>query len=98
MSIESPPTKTADSARSGAGRGWLLRGSLAVLRRPDLWMTALRVGRRHAPERWWTRRPYLPVPDREWMAFRFETALADAEGRPTPEQIVEYLEWARSWR
>jgi len=32
------------------------------------------------------------------MGFRYETAFADVEGRPSPEQIVEYLEWARQWR
>ena len=79
-------------------RRWLLRGVAAVLRRPDLWWTALRVGRRHAPDRWWATRPHLPVPDRGWMGFRYETAFADVEGRPSPEQIVEYLEWARQWR
>lgn len=97
MSIESPPIETT-SQGAIAGRRWLVRGAAAVIRRPDLWRTALRVGRRHTPGRWWARPPYLPLPDREWMAFRFETALADTGGRPTPEQIVEYLEWARSWR
>ena len=79
-------------------RRWLMHGVVAVLRRPDLWRTAVRVGRRHMPDRWWATPPRLPLPDRSWMNFRYETAFADADGRPTPEQIVDYLEWARDWR
>ena len=82
---------------SGSNR-WLLGGGLALARRPDLWRTALRVGRVHAPNRWWANKPFLPIPDEGWLEFRFETAFADVDGRPEPGQLIEYLEWCRSWK
>ncbi len=77
---------------------WLLGNGVALARRPDLWRTALRVARVHAPSRWWAKKPFLPVPDEGWMDFRFETAFADVDGRPEPHQLIEYLEWCRSWK
>jgi len=77
---------------------WALKNALALALRPDLWRTAVRVARRHAPNEWWKTRPSLPIPDSSWMNFRFETAFADVDGRPEPEQFIEYLEWAKSWR
>lgn len=77
---------------------WMARAGLALLRRPDLWRTAVRVSREHAPDRWWAEKPHLPIPDRDWLEFRFETAFAVAENRPDPEQVIEYLEWAKSWK
>jgi hypothetical protein len=85
-------------AATETSSGWALQNAAAVLRRPDLWRTAFRLARKHAPNRWWTMKPFLPLPDRAWMNFRFETAFADSEGRPEPHQLVEYLEWAKSWK
>ncbi len=68
----------------------------AVLKRPDLWPTALDALRRHRRARWWASAPFLPVPDGGWMAFRRETAFADARGLPTPAELVDYLEWLRT--
>jgi len=76
---------------------WLMGSAGALAVRPDLWRTTAGVLRRHAPTRWWSRRPFLPVPDRGWMDFRFETAFGDVAGRPDREQLIEYLEWSRSW-
>jgi hypothetical protein len=45
--------------------------------------------------RWWTRPPYLPVPDRRYMRFRLETAYGtDGPGRAA--DVVRYLEWCRA--
>lgn len=77
---------------------WLFGTAVGLAKRPDLWRTAVRVGRVHAPDRWWTQKPYLPIPDNSWMDFRLETAFADSEARPEPDQFIEYLEWAKSWK
>ncbi len=77
---------------------WALHNAFALAKRPDLWRTAFRLARTHAPDQWWKTKPYLPIPDSSWMNFRFETAFADTSGRPEPEQFVEYLEWAKSWK
>jgi hypothetical protein len=67
----------------------------AVLRRPALWAAALRQLVRAVPDRWWTRAPFLPIPDRSYLRFRLETAYG-IDGRPQVSDVVRYLEWCRS--
>lgn len=74
-----------------------MRSVAAVARRPALWPTALRVARRLAPPGWWRRAPHLPVPDRDYWAFRATTAFGPDDGAPDPHDVVTYLEWCRSW-
>ena len=75
-----------------------LRGAIAVLRRPALWITAVRVGARLVPTRWWARRPHLPVPDPAYLRFRMVTAYGgEGDSAIAPRDLVDYLEWARSW-
>ena len=68
----------------------------AVAARPRLWPTAAAQVRRLAPRRWWARRPFLPVPDRAWLRFRMETQYGDPSHRPEPDDVVTWLEWART--
>lgn len=76
---------------------------IALSRRADLWPVAIRQTRRTIPARWWTFRPYLPVPPRRYLKFRLVTAYgADgsvpASGRPgmdLAEDLIAYLEWCK---
>ena len=68
----------------------------AVIARPSLWPAALRQARVLVPDRWWSRRPFLPVPDREWMAFRMTTAYGDPAAPLIPADVVTWLEWSRT--
>ncbi len=71
---------------------------VALLRRPDLWPTALRVALRLAPEGWWRRSPYLPLPSPDYLHFRMVTAYGgDGTRPPEPHDLVTYLEWCRAW-
>jgi hypothetical protein len=76
--------------------GWL-RVVAAVARHPDLWPTAAVQVRRLAPNQWWRRPPFLPVPDRAWMRFRLRTAYGDPDRVPQPADVVAWLGWCRSW-
>lgn len=79
--------------------------ALAVVSRPDLWSTAIRALRSHAPSQWWRSSPRLPIPDQEWMQFRLTTAY----GSPPADtavpgsdvldaaEVIEWLEWLRAW-
>lgn len=71
---------------------------LGVVVRPALWPTAVRQALLLAPPGWWRRRPFLPVPDRAYLAFRLETMYGGAAHRPTPGDVVEYLRWCRRYR
>jgi hypothetical protein len=67
----------------------------AVLRRPTLWATAARQGKRLARAQWWRRPPFLPIPAPAWLRFRFETQYG-AEGGFDPHDVVVWLAWARA--
>ena len=71
---------------------------LGVVVRPALWPTAVRQALLLAPPGWWRRRPFLPVPDRAYLAFRLETMYGGAAPRPRPGDVVEYLRWCRRYR
>lgn len=76
----------------------LLPALPALLRHPELWLTALRQARRLAPLGWWRHPPFLPVPDPAYLRFRLETAYGGAGDR-TPEaaDLVTYLRWCRDF-
>jgi len=69
----------------------------AVLRSPRLWPTAIRVARSAAPDKWWQRRPFLPVPTRQYLQFRLTTQYGDTDAAPTGADVVAYLDWCRDW-
>ena len=78
-------------------RAFWRRATLLVLVRPGLWIIALHQALRLARPRWWTRAPFVPVPDPDYLRFRFETQYGTA-GRPDPHDLVTYLEWCRGER
>jgi len=65
-----------------------------VAAHPSLWPTALRQLGRLAPPGWWRRRPYLPVPDADYLRFRLETQYG-TDAVPDPADVVVYLRWCR---
>ena len=71
---------------------------VAVAVRPWLWPTALRQAVELAPRQWWRRRPFLPLPDPAYMAFRLETMYGGAQPRAGEGDVVEYLLWCRRYR
>jgi hypothetical protein len=70
-----------------------LRGAALVAAHPTLWVTAVRQGIRLARPGWWRRAPFLPVPDRDYLRFRFETQYG--RQRPDARDLVTYLRWCR---
>jgi hypothetical protein len=68
----------------------------AVVRRPDLWWTALGELRRMAPRLWWRSPPHLPLPDRRLWEFRMVTAYGRADAVPDRADVVTFLEWCRA--
>ena len=77
--------------------GWV-RIAGALLARPGLWPTALVVGHRLVPKRWWRSGPVLPLPSADYLAFRSETQYGDPDATPSPADVVAYLEWCRRER
>ncbi len=69
----------------------------AVASQPRLWLTAIKAYRSLVPRHWWSRRPFLPVPDAAWMRFRLETAYG-GDGTPAPtagDELTTWLTWLK---
>jgi hypothetical protein len=76
---------------------WVPAAAVAVARRPDLWVTAVRQLARLAPAGWWRRAPHLPLPDAAYLRFRMVTAYGDGGAPARPADVVTYLQWCRAW-
>ncbi len=74
-----------------------MRAAAAVARHPSLWPTAVRQLRRLAAPGWWRRRPFLPVPSGEYLAFRLQTQYGDSGHPWEPDDVIAYLRWARDY-
>lgn len=70
--------------------------AIGVLRRPDLWPTAVRQGVTLLPLDWKSSRRLLP--DRSYLKFRSLTQYGSADAVPTGPDVVSYLSWCRAWR
>ena len=68
----------------------------ALVTKPGLWPTALVQMRRFAPDRWWARRPFLPTPDPELVAFRATTQYGERDRTTDAEDVITWLRWCRS--
>ena len=68
---------------------------LAVVRRPGLWGEGLRTLLAVSPKQWWSRRPYLPLPDADYTSWRLVTARGDASVGLDASELVSYLEWRK---
>ncbi len=97
-----PGVAPPGAAPLGAAPLGALRSALATLlavgRRPALWPTAIGQARRMAPDGWWRRAPFLPLPPADYLRFRMETQYGDADHRPEPSDVVAYLAWCRHYR
>jgi hypothetical protein len=91
-----PPRSGGDGGGDGGGGRGTRRAVGAVVVRPRLWATALRQAGRMAAPGWWRRPPFLPRPDRRYLAFRFETHAGAADRPLAPHELVAYLEWCRT--
>jgi len=67
----------------------------AVALRPQLWSTAVVQLLRLAPTGWWRHRPFLPLPDADYLRFRLQTQYGDPDHEPEPDDVVRWLEWSK---
>jgi len=69
-----------------------------ILRRPGLLPHALGAAWAFRARGWYRRFPFLPLPPREYVRWRLETAYGDPEAVPPAEDLARYLRWASSMR
>lgn len=67
-----------------------------VALRPRLWLTALRQARRFAPDGWWRRPLWLPLPDPALISWRAQTQYGDPAAQVQSRDMLAWLEWCRA--
>lgn len=88
---------SADTSGTSGDLSWWVDATRALALRPGLWATAAGQLVKLAPNQWWRRAPYLPVPDPSYFGFRLQTAYGDTEEAPPVDGLVTYLEWVKDW-
>ena len=68
-----------------------------VARHPELWGTGLRQMWQLRRTGWWRRAPFLPVPGRDYLAFRMSTAYGSDFSGDASDDLVTYLRWCKAW-
>jgi hypothetical protein len=62
---------------------------------PRLAVDLLRTGWAFRRRQWWTRPPFLPLPDRTYLRWRMYTAYADENAVPPLDDVVRFARWRR---
>ena len=79
--------------------GWSrLVATLAVraIRHPSLARDLVRTAWRFRRRDWYRRPPFLPLPDRTYLAWRMHTAYGDHHAIPPADDIERYARWTRN--
>lgn len=72
------------------------RLALRALLTPTLALDLLRVAWRFRAREWYARPPFLPLPDRDYVAWRMYTAYGDRHAVPPIDDLIRYARWART--
>ena len=76
----------------------LLTMITTVLKRPSLWPIALKQVWRIRRSNWYSKPPFLPVPERSYIEFRVHTAYGSSDDlSDLNNDVITYLEWCRTW-
>ena len=81
------------------GMNWIgltLRLTGRAIRHPALAFDLLRVAWRFRARGWYRRPPFLPLPDRNYVAWRMHTAYGDHHATPPAEDVERYARWTRN--
>lgn len=69
-----------------------------ALLHPRLYGPALRAAWHFRARDWYRRPPFLPLPPREYVDWRMETAYRSADALPTAAELGRYLRWTKRMR
>lgn len=64
-----------------------------ALRNPRTGIRLLAAAWRFRARDWYRRAPFLPLPPREYVAWRLHTAFGNEEAVPGGDQLEAYLRW-----
>ncbi|HEV8409962.1 MAG TPA: hypothetical protein VGQ30_05590 [Gemmatimonadaceae bacterium] len=69
--------------------------ALRALVNPRLARDLITVAWRFRRRDWLTHAPFLPVPSKEYVAWRMYTAFGDHDAVPSMRDVIRYARWAR---
>jgi hypothetical protein len=72
-----------------------VRLALRAAIRPRLALDLLRAAWAFRRRRWWTRPPFLPLPDSTYLRWRMYTAYADEDAVPPADDVIRFARWRR---
>ena len=75
--------------------GFLAVLTLRALLWPPLAVDLLALYWAFRRRQWWRHPPFLPVPDREYLAWRLHTAYGEERGVPPVADIIRFARWRR---
>jgi hypothetical protein len=64
------------------------------LRHPSLAVDLVKVSWRFRHRRWYLRPPFLPLPEREYVRWRMDTAYGSSDALPSVDDAERYVRWA----
>lgn len=76
-------------------RGLVLRLTGRALINPRLALDLLRTAWAFRRRKWWTRAPFLPWPDREYLRWRMYTAYGWEDAVPPVQDVIGFARWRR---
>lgn len=65
-----------------------------TIRRPALAVDLARVSWRFRNRHWYRRFPFLPLPDRDYVRWRMDTAYGSPDAVPPAVDVERYAHWA----
>jgi hypothetical protein len=80
----------------GSWTALTLQLSARALLSPRLAIDLLRTAWAFRRRAWWTRAPFLPLPDRPYLRWRMYTAYGDEHAVPPIDDVVRFARWRRT--
>lgn len=75
--------------------GLTLQLAARAVLRPRLAVDLLRTAWAFRRRQWWSRPPFLPLPDPAYLRWRMYTAYADEGAVPPAEDVIRFARWRR---
>ena len=69
-----------------------------LITRPWLFPLFLSAGWAFRARNWYRTPPFLPLPSREYMRWRMETAYGDPEADAPTDELLRFLRWSAAMR
>lgn len=96
LSVNAPADPGAFPGDRGSWGGLALRLSARALLSPRLAIDLFRAAWAFRRRAWWTRVPFLPLPDGPYLRWRMYTAYGDELAVPPIEDVVRFARWRRT--